>query len=123
MSNTKKHKETTNNTTKKKHGLKHFPTYFPSDKEKDIICHKLNRTNSDDLIVEYNKLKNISCRKQSAETRIGNKIVDYFTLRERLHTLGQQKIDFYTFWKHRAYFKKVPYIQKMLRFYESRDTD
>ena len=128
MSNTQKRKETATglNRTKKKHGLKHFPTYFPSEKEKEIICNKLNRTTSDDLVVEYNKLKNLSCldiKNKSAETRIGNKIVDYFTLIERLHTAGQQKIDFYTFWKHRAYFKKIPYVQKMLEFYESRDTD
>ena len=126
LGNTKKHKESTQNKTKKKHGLKHFPTYFPSDHEKEIICNKLNKTNEDGLILEYNKLETLSCaqiKKLSAETRIGNSIVDHFTLKERLHTKGQQKIDFYTFWKNRAYFKKVPYIKKMLEFYKSRDTD
>lgn len=126
--NTKKYKETTTgkNKTKKKMGLKHFPTYFPSDTEKEMICMKLNPSNEEELVKDYRKLQLLSCnqiKKQSAETRVGNRIVDHFTLKERLHTKGQQKIDFYTFWKNRAYFRKVPYIRKMLDFYKSRDTD
>jgi tRNA1(Val) A37 N6-methylase TrmN6 len=128
VGNTKKNKKTTTkkNKTNKKIGLKHFPTYFPSDIEKENISTKLNPTIEMDLVKDYGKLQSLSCtqiKKQSAETRVGNRIVDHFTLKERLHTKGQQKIDFYTFWKNRAYFRKVPYIKKMLDFYKTRDTD
>lgn len=125
---TRNKKAGSNNKTKKKLGLKHFSTYIPSDREKESICHKLNQTNEDELVIDYNKLRNLSCaqiQKQSAETRLGNKIVDHFTLKERLHTKGKQKIDFYTFWKNKEYFKKVPYIKKLLDFYykERNNTD
>jgi len=132
MGSTKKNTKETKgrNKTQKKTGLYHFPTYFPSESEKKIICNTLNNhTSQDALIVEYNKLERLSCaqlKKLSAETRIGNRIVDHFTLGERLYTKvykGQEKIDFYTFWKNRAYFKKVPHIQKMLEFYKARNTD
>ena len=45
---------------------------------------------------------------------LGNDIVDYFTLDERLHTKGHQKVSFYEFWNQRKKYMKKPYVKNML---------
>ena len=100
--------------------LQDFKTYIPSMHEKESIARRLNSTTETDIITEYNKLENMTCkqiRAQSVETRLGNNIVDFFTLSERLHTKGKQQIDFYTFWKNKHYFENLPYVKKKLKYY------
>lgn len=113
------------NKTKKK-SFRNFSQYFPSVSEKQNIAKRLNPLQETDIIQEYNKLQNLSCKQvqlQSSETRLGNNIVDYFTLTERLHTKGKQQIDFYTFWKNRRHFKKLPYVKKMYNYHKTRNID
>lgn len=103
-----------------------FKTYFPSEKEKQNIQNILNPIDRDKIKKEFAQLKAMGCkgaREASALTRVGNNIVDCFTGKERLHTKGHQQIDFYTFWHNRDYYRTVPYIKKMLVFYESRNVD
>jgi hypothetical protein len=107
----------------------------PSNKNKTVRRHKSSNSEDqmvrDELVpsdlekisIDYQKLQELGCKKiahLSAYTRVGNSVVDAFTLGERLYTKGHQNIDFYTFWKHRKEYQKIPYIQKTWKFYKSR---
>lgn len=65
---------------------------------------------------EYSRLLNITDYKQS--TRLGNIIVDYFTLKERLNTKCKTGISFNEFWKNFYFYSQKPYVKKMLDYYE-----
>jgi hypothetical protein len=96
-------------------------------KEKRAIVNRLlPDTQSDKLQDEYSKLRTMGCarvKKSSGRTTLGNRIVDAFTLIERLHTKGHQGISFYEFWKRRRRYSEKPYVKNMLAFYQSRDID
>lgn len=120
-SNTRKNISGGKNRTQKK-----FHTFIPNSNEKSNIRKILNPIKDDKLVKEYQELRKLGCKgsiKASAETRLGNNIVDRFTVKERLHTKGNQDIDFYTFWKNRVYYRKEPRIKKMLEFYDTRDIE
>jgi hypothetical protein len=90
------------------------------------IAHKINPITETKIITEYNKLTQMKCKgaiNASSHIRLGNAVVDYFTLVERLHTKANKNIDFYTFWEQRDKYKKVPHIKKMLEFYKTRKID
>jgi len=103
------------NTTKKK-----------SYNKNENIAKMLNSTDENKAYSEFMKLKNISCsqaKKASSRTTLGNNIVDTFTLVERLHTKGHQKVSFYDFWKNRQKYAKKNYVKNMLDFYKPRKID
>jgi hypothetical protein len=91
------------------------------------IAHIINPVTVQMAYDEFVKLKEImTCAKAkqtSARTTLGNNVVDAFTLRERLHTKGNQGISFYEFWYHRKEYMRKPYVKKMLDFYKSREID
>ena len=111
---TKKKKQSKNKTQKKR-----LSKY-------EEIAHKINPITETKIITEYNKLTQMKCKgaiNASSHIRLGNAVVDYFTLVERLHTKANKNIDFYTFWEQRDKYKKVPHIKKMLEFYKTRKID
>lgn len=57
-----------------------------------------------------------------ANTRLGNNIVNYFTLEERLHTKGKAGISFIEFWDNIETYKAKPYILSMFEYYERTGT-
>ena len=57
----------------------------------ELLHHKTLK----DVEIEWDKLKNLTVYKPN--TRIGNLICDYFTLEERLHTIGIKGCSFYQF--------------------------
>lgn len=65
---------------------------------------------------EYTRLSNIVDYK--ANTRLGNIIVDYFTLKERLNTKCKVGISFIEFWKNFEFYKQKLYVKKMCDYYE-----
>jgi len=88
------------------------------------IAHQLQSYSTDDLLQEYQKLRQMKCTqalKANGRTRLGNKIVDAFTLVERLHTKGHQNVSFYEFWQKRKQYVKKPYVKKMVDFYKNRN--
>jgi len=92
-----------------------------SPNQKQAIVDALNpESNEEQIVVSWEKLRALKCKgaiAAAAGIRLGNDIVDRFTLIERLHTKGHTGIDFYTFWYNRAHFQKVGYVKKMLEYY------
>ena len=112
----KKHKHNATQKNIKK------PTYTLSQKLR--IMQEINPISSLELDAEFSKLKELKCKgaiAASAGVVLGNKIVDYFTFIERLATKGHVGVDFYTFWFNRAHYRRLDYIQNMLKYYESRE--
>ena len=115
---TKTRKQTQNRKTRKntpKIKSEHF-----SQKQKQAIVNELNPISDENIVISWEKLRALKCKgaiAAAAGIRLGNDIVDKFTMVERLHTKGHTGIDFYTFWYNRAHFKKVGYVQNMLKYY------
>lgn len=98
------------------------PNYSESDKRE--IIQQINPISLEDATKSFEKLQQLKCKGAIASSgfiRIGNDVVDYFTLIERLATKGNKGIDFYTFYYNRNVFSKMKYIQNMLKYYKSRD--
>lgn len=100
------------------------------NKKKTVKNHKkivkeLKPISYEQLKADYEKLKGISCalqKKLSKRSKIGNNIVDSFTLEERLHSRGDQGISFFDFWLCKDEFAKKPYVKNMINFYSTRNT-
>ena len=87
---------------------------------------ELNPITDENIVTSWEKLRALKCKgaiAAAAGIRLGNDIVDKFTMVERLHTKGHTGIDFYTFWYNRAHFKKVGYVQNMLKYYAKMGRD
>jgi hypothetical protein len=97
-----------------------------SPKQKQAIVDGLNPITEENIVSSWEKLRALKCKgaiAAAAGIRLGNDIVDKFTMIERLHTKGHTGIDFYTFWYNRAHFKKVGYVQNMLKYYAKEGRD
>lgn len=117
---TKKERKKTNTTEKRK--KEKNPTYTLEKKQK--MVQELNPISSLEIDVEFSKLRELKCKgaiAASAGVVLGNKVVDYFTMIERLATKGHVGVDFYTFWYNRAHYRRLDYVKNMLKYYESRD--
>ena len=92
-------------------------------KKHENIAKQLQNHSSEEIQKEFQKLRAMT-RKQilqaNGRTRLGNKVVDHYTLVERLHSKGDQNVSFYQFWENRKTYSKKPYIKKMIDFYKSR---
>lgn len=87
------------------------------------IAHELKSIEKKDIVADFLNLKTIGCKiKTGARARVGNRVVDAFTLEERLHAKGDQGVSFYEFWECRDHFAKKEYVKKMLSFYKERKT-
>jgi hypothetical protein len=90
------------------------------------IADRLQTIKLSHIKSEYSKLKTMTCtqlKDVSGRSRLGNKIVDAFTIVERLHTKGNQNVSFYEFWEKRNLYKEKKIIQSMLKFYKNRKID
>lgn len=90
------------------------------------IADRLQHFSPDIIQNDFNLLKSMNCskvKKTNDRCRIGNKVVDAFTLTERLHTKGNQNINFYEFWDKRKHYTKKRYLKNILRFYKNRNID
>ena len=89
-------------------------------KKHENIANQLQNHSSEEIQKEFQKLRDMT-RKQilqaNGRTRLGNKVVDHYTLVERLHSKGDQNVSFYQFWENRKTYSKKPYIKKMIDFY------
>ena len=119
--NTKKERKNKNTTKKEKNIIKK-PNYTLSQKRK--IVQEINPITYLEIDAEFRKLRELKCKgaiAASAGVVLGNKIVDYFTMVERLATKGHVGVDFYTFWFNRSHYGKLDYIKNMLKYYRDRD--
>lgn len=122
MKSRKKSKQFHNNG-KTRRQRKHNKKEKEVENEKQIAGH-LQTISQEQIEKEFKQLREINCKQAKeagSRTRLGNRIVDAFTLVERLHSTGDQKVTFYDFWKKRDFYQKKPYIKKMLAFYKKRN--
>jgi hypothetical protein len=88
-------------------------------KQKQNLVSQLNNTTQEEVIEDFNKLKEIGCNaKNKGLSQIGNKVVDNFTKVERLNTIGRQGINFYDLYYNKSKLITKPYIKKLLDFYK-----
>jgi len=98
------------------------PTYTLEKKQK--IVQEINPISSLEIDAEFRRLRELKCKgaiAASAGVVLGNKIVDFYTMVERLATKGHVGVDFYTFWFNRAHYRKLDYVKNMLKYYSVRE--
>lgn len=117
---TQKKKQKKNKTRKNPNPAIRIERFSPTQKQAIVDALNPGSNSEENIVVSWEKLRALKCKgaiAAAAGIRLGNDIVDKFTLIERLHTKGHVGIDFYTFWYNRAHFRKVGYVKKMLEYY------
>lgn len=95
-------------------------------KNKHSVAFQLNPIPIEKIQRDFQTLQNMSLTNivnTPSRVTLGNDIVDFFTLDERLHTKGHQKVSFYEFWNQRKKYVKKKYVRNMLSFYDTRKID
>jgi len=103
-----------------KHDKLTFKKHNYTKKQKTKIANALFSLTKEDALTDFCKLQNIGCSSRSTFGKTGNAFVNYFTLEERLETIGNKKVNFYDVWKNRHWIAKhYPYVQKILDYYDT----
>jgi hypothetical protein len=88
-------------------------------KQKNRVAEQLFSMDHENVVKEFEKLKMIGCDKNRTFGKVGNNVVNYFTLEERLETIGNKGFSFYDVWNNRAKItEEYPYIRKVLTHYK-----
>jgi hypothetical protein len=87
-------------------------------KQKQKIADKIYNLTENDVLEDFNKLRTIGCNYHKELSQIGNKVVNKYTLIERLNAMGKQNINFYDLYYNRKYFKNKSFVKKMVDFYK-----
>lgn len=104
--------------TYKKHAKINMKKHNYTKKQKKNISDQLFFISKDEAIADFEKLKQIGCDKSRTFGKVGNDIVNYFTLAQRLETVGNKGSSFYDVWKNRRQISnQYPYVQKVLDYY------
>jgi hypothetical protein len=74
-----------------------------------------------DLVLDFYKLR--ETKNLKGGSRYGSKIVNFFTALERHKTIGKKGINFYQFLERRMELAKEKYIQNILKYYNTNETD
>jgi ribosomal protein S15P/S13E len=102
--------------TKRRKGFKKN-TY--TRKQKQNIADRIYEITETDVLDDFNKLKEIGCAYHKELSQIGNKVVNKYTLIERLNIYGHSKMNFYDVWKNKNTLRKVQSIEKMVQYYKT----
>jgi len=89
---------------------------------KSEICKLLKPRNNYELIMkDFHNLFNLnnSDIPRKINTLLGIKFIDYFTLEERLNTIGYQGINFYEFVEKIDYYKTKNYVNNIYNFHKN----
>jgi len=106
--------QTQNHTYKNRKFKKHNYT----KKQKQKIADKIYTLTEKDVLEDFNKLREIGCKYHKDLSIIGNKVVNKFTLVERLNSKGKQNVSFYDLYYNRNNFKNKSFVKKMVEFYK-----
>lgn len=87
-------------------------------KQKQTIANKIYNLTEKDVLEDFNKLREFGCNYHKEFSQIGNKVVNKYTLVERLNTMGSKNINFYDLYYNRNYFKNKPFVKKMVDYYK-----
>jgi 16S rRNA G966 N2-methylase RsmD len=116
---TNKNSVRTKKRTYQKHKKINMVSHQYTRKQKRKVVEELFYKRPEDVVDEFEKLKIISCDKSRAFGKVGNDVVNYFTLEERLETIGNKGVSFYDVWNNRAKIStEYPYIRKVLTHYK-----
>ena len=105
----------TSNKTQKKYK---FKKNNYTKRQKQIISNKIYDLTEKDVLDDFNKLREIGCAYHKDLSIVGNKVVNKYTLIERLNSKGKQNISFYDLYKNKNYVKTKPFVKKMVDFYK-----
>ena len=89
--------------------------------DKKFIANQIKDISFNDVEKEMNELKTIgrTSHTMGPRSRIGNKVVDFFTFVQRLETKGKYDTNFFEFIQNIDEFKKKKFIQTMLTYYKN----
>jgi hypothetical protein len=87
-------------------------------KQKQKISNKIYELTEENVLDDFNKLREIGCKMHKELSMVGNKVVNKYTLIERLNVKGKQNINFYDLYYNKNYFKNKPFVKKMVEFYK-----
>ena len=87
-------------------------------KQKQKLADKIYNLTEKDVLEDFNKLREIGCNYHKEFSQIGNKVVNKYTLVERLNAMGSKNINFYDLYYNRNYFKNKPFVKKMVDYYK-----
>jgi len=87
-------------------------------KQKQKIANKIYELTEKDVVEDFKKLCEIGCNYHKELSQIGNKVVNKYTLVERLNTNGNKNINFYDLYYNRNYFKNKQFVNKMIDYYK-----
>ena len=90
------------------------------------MIKQLSNISKEEALADYEKLEEVGCdglTKIPPLSKIGNKVVDYFTFPQRIETKGKSNINFFEFWDKRFQFAKKPYIQRILEYLKNKNPD
>jgi hypothetical protein len=90
-------------------------------KQKERITDKIYNISDKDVLEDFLKLKEIGCNYHKKLSLIGNKVVNKYTLIERLNTTSKKGINFYDIWRNKNTLKNVPSTKKILEYYHNRN--
>jgi hypothetical protein len=93
----------------------------PSGTKNEVLKLLKPRNNYDLIMKDLNNLFNLnnSDIPRKINTLLGIKFIDYFTLEERLNTVGYQGINFYEFVEKIEYYKTKNYINNIYNFHKN----
>jgi len=96
-----------------------------SKERKEYISKQIKNISLQEIQKEYNKLVKYRDYTNSGfisnfspYSRIGNKIVDYFTFTQRLETKGKYNCNYFDFLQNLETFKQKKFIQNMITYYK-----
>lgn len=86
-----------------------------SRKERDEIARTIKPLDVDKTVADFAALRDAEITSVGLR-RTGNRTVDAFTYPERLNTVGNKGLDFFTFLHNRTAFSQKEYVHRMIEF-------
>lgn len=87
-----------------------------SHEQKVEMTKSVRKITMEDVAKDYARLSQLHVI--TPHSRIGNNVVDYFTLLPRLHTRGKMNINFFEFVEQLDEWKKKHYVATLFRYYD-----
>ena len=86
--------------------------------DKKGIANSIKPISYAEAVADFVRLNQIDLTKVKAETKIGNKFLDFFTFEERLNTRTRKGMNFYEFMVDKEYHER-PYIRNLLVYQQN----
>jgi hypothetical protein len=94
------------------------------ERKKEIITEIFN-ISKDQVLQDFTKISGLTADefyKIKPLSRVGNNCVDYFTFPNRLETVGNKGINFWTLWNKKDEYMELPSIQTIIEYYRTERT-